>query len=362
MKSLPLLASVVMVFSPCVCLAAPSISELVAVGNSTHFDGDGDTPDWLEIHNPDGVAVDLGGYYLTDDPGLLTKWAFPLTNLPAGGHLVVFASDKDRALSGSELHANFKLSSSGEYLALVDPDGLTVISEFSAAFPQQVAGYSYGIGSGGGTGYFEVPTPGTANGAALPGLLLAPTISPSGGTFTGSVQVTLGTAFPGGQIRYTTDGSLPVVTSPLFVNPQSFSATTHLRAAVFDPASGERGVVVGRQFVELASSSNFTGMGAPADFTSDLPIVVFENLGAGAIPSSGSNSFQTGRIAVYEPDPGTGRSTLAGAADADLRVGIRERGRTSGGFDKHQYRVELRDELDQDLDHKLLGLPSHSGE
>jgi len=351
-----------MVFAPCVCLAAPSIFELVAVGNSSHFDEDGDTPDWLEVHNPDGAAIDLSGYYLTDDPGALTKWAFPSTNLPAGGHLVVFASDKDRALSGSELHANFKLSSSGEYLALVDPDGSTVVSEFSPGFPQQVVGYSYGIGSGAGTGYFEVPTPGAANGAALPGLLLTPTISPSGGTFTGSVQVTLGTAFPGGKIRYTTDGSLPLATSPLFVNPQSFSATTHLRAAVFDPVSDERGVVVGRQFVELAGSSDFAGIDAPAAFTSDLPIIVFENFGAGAIPSSGSSSFQAGRILVCEVDPATGLSSLAAAPDADLRVGIRERGRTSGGvnFDKKQYRVELRDEHDQDRDHKLLGLPSES--
>jgi hypothetical protein len=41
-------------------------------------DEDGERPDWIEIFNPDAVAVDLGGYRLTDDnSGLPDLWVFP---------------------------------------------------------------------------------------------------------------------------------------------------------------------------------------------------------------------------------------------------------------------------------------------
>ena len=98
------------------------------------------------------------GYSLTDDDALLTKWQFPSTSIPANGYLVVFASDKDRAFSGQQLHTNFKLSDTGEYLALVHPDGVTVSDEYSPKFPEQVENVSYGVFNG-AERYFTSPTP-----------------------------------------------------------------------------------------------------------------------------------------------------------------------------------------------------------
>ena len=43
-----------------------------------------------------------------------------------------------------------------------------------------------------------------------------------------------------------------------------------------------------------------------------------------------------------------------------MRMGLRKRGQSSSGFAKPQYRVELRNELDEDRDYPLLGLPSDS--
>ncbi len=126
--------------------AAPLITEFMASNSSTLNDEDGDSSDWIEFFNPDGTAVDLGGYYLTDDATNLTKWQFPTpTSLAPSTFLVVFASDKDRAVSGSQLHTNFKLTSNGEYLALVDPDGTTVIDEYAPSFPVQFQDFSYGL-------------------------------------------------------------------------------------------------------------------------------------------------------------------------------------------------------------------------
>src|SRR5206468_2292328 len=43
-----------------------------------------------------------------------------------------------------ELHANFKLSADGDYLALVMPDGTTIASSYTPTFPPQRANVSYG--------------------------------------------------------------------------------------------------------------------------------------------------------------------------------------------------------------------------
>ncbi len=127
--------------------AAPFISEIMASNKNGIVDVDGDHPDWIEIHNPDPAPADLTGWYLTDNSGNLTKWKFPETSIPAGGYLLVFASSKDRRVSGQRLHTNFALSADGEYLGLIKPDGVTKASEFAPKFPAQFEDISYGVSS-----------------------------------------------------------------------------------------------------------------------------------------------------------------------------------------------------------------------
>ena len=149
--------------------AAPVISEFMASNETMLADEDGDFPDWIEIFNPDDDPVDLGGFYLTDDSGVLTRWVFPPKVLDPGEWLVVFASGKDRDVG--ELHTDFKLSAAGEYLALVASDGVTVVTDFGDLYPPQFEDESYGTGEF-GTGYLDEPSPGAANGAGrLPGPL-----------------------------------------------------------------------------------------------------------------------------------------------------------------------------------------------
>ena len=110
--------------------AEPIISEFMPDNARVLADEDGHFSDWIEIHNPDGSAINLAGYYLTDNPQLLTKWRFPSASLPAGGYLVVFASGKNRTTDPARLHTSFQLNASGGYLALVRPDGATIVSSF----------------------------------------------------------------------------------------------------------------------------------------------------------------------------------------------------------------------------------------
>ncbi|MDB4313796.1 lamin tail domain-containing protein, partial [Akkermansiaceae bacterium] len=120
--------------------AAPIISEFMASNSGTINDEDGDSSDWIEIHNPDASPVDLDGYRLTDDAGLPTLWTFPAVTLAAGDYLIVFASGKDRAVSGSELHTNFKLSASFGDLALADASG-TILTSFTYAAQDEDISY-----------------------------------------------------------------------------------------------------------------------------------------------------------------------------------------------------------------------------
>jgi hypothetical protein len=123
----------------------PVLSELMAGKQRVLVDEDGDFPDWLEIYNPGSSPVSLSGFFLTDSVQDLTRWRFPDITLGAGRFLVVFASEKDRRDPAAPLHTSFRLKRSGDYLALVAPDGATIVSRFDPRYPEQVEGSSYGL-------------------------------------------------------------------------------------------------------------------------------------------------------------------------------------------------------------------------
>ena len=126
------------------CPAQLVISEFCASNASGLKDRNEDFSDWIEVYNPGTGAVSLAGWRLTDSTNDLAKWVFPATNIAAGGYVIVFASGKDRYEAGDELHTNFELKKSGEYLALVTPAG-AIAHEFKPVYPPQLEDASYGI-------------------------------------------------------------------------------------------------------------------------------------------------------------------------------------------------------------------------
>jgi hypothetical protein len=115
----------------------------MASNNRVLADEDGDFPDWIEFHNASTNTVSLAGYFLTDDPANLRKWAFPEMSLAGDGYLLVFASGKNRRNPAARLHANFQLDAAGEFLALTD--GNAVVHGFTPAYPPQQEDVSYGV-------------------------------------------------------------------------------------------------------------------------------------------------------------------------------------------------------------------------
>ncbi|MGI9244103.1 MAG: FN3 associated domain-containing protein, partial [Verrucomicrobiales bacterium] len=223
--------------------AAPIISEFLTINSGEGLlDQDGDSSDWVEIYNPDAVGVDLAGYGLSDDEDRPMRWQFPAVTLEPGGYLVVFASGKNRDIPGMELHTNFSLDGDGEYLGLSGPDGVP-ISGFAPEFPEQQRDTSFGVGSGGNTGYLLVPTPGAANGEALVSLTEAPSFSVAHGYFDRAVVLEI-TAAPGSQILYTTDGSVPTrLNGQVYKEPLEVGSTTIFRAVATLPDAVPSAVV-----------------------------------------------------------------------------------------------------------------------
>jgi len=121
----------------------------------------GDYDDWLEIFNPTVDSILLTGKYLTDKPDNLVKWQFtqPELYIQPNEYLLIWC-DNDAGQAG--IHTNFALSRSGEFIAITDEDGVSVID--SITFNEQITDTSFGRSPDASNNWiFMIATPGTSN-------------------------------------------------------------------------------------------------------------------------------------------------------------------------------------------------------
>jgi hypothetical protein len=342
--------------------AQPVISELMASNTSTLIDQDGDFADWLELSNPGTAPVDLTGWYLTNKATKLTKWKIPSVTLPAAGYLVVFCSEKNYTDPSEPLATTFNLSAGGGYLALVEPDGKTIANSYT--YPVQYGDVSYGVSQPTNSsqqpqiGYFETPTPGEPNGGTSNILLPdVATISAPPGIFTGSMSVALGGASATEHIRYvlaspSASGDMvaaPTASSPLYTGPISFASTTLLKAAVFSSDDSQRGLPATAMFVQMDN----TTANRLDEFTSNLPLVVFDDNGFGMLPDN--SAYYPGWIAAFSP-VANGTASLSRAPDFFTPDTFKDHGASSAGAPKQSYDIDLADTLGDDLDQPFFGM------
>ncbi len=114
------------------------INEFMADNENTIADQDGEFDDWIELYNNSDQEIELEGFSLSDDAAEPQMWLFPDTSILAGDYLIIWA-DKDEEQEG--LHAELKLSSSGESLFLYDAE-MNVIDQ--VVFTEQKADTSLG--------------------------------------------------------------------------------------------------------------------------------------------------------------------------------------------------------------------------
>lgn len=116
------------------------INEVMAENNNSVADQDGEFDDWVELYNVTGSAINLSGYHLSDRPNANPlMWQIPAgTVIPANGYLIIWL-DEDTLQDG--LHANFKMSASGESISLSDAGGFELNR---VKLPETYSGTTYG--------------------------------------------------------------------------------------------------------------------------------------------------------------------------------------------------------------------------
>jgi hypothetical protein len=125
------------------------INELMADNTAATADSFGEFDDWLELYNVSSASVDLTGWTLTDDINELDKFTIPSgTILEPDSYLVVWA---DGDIDQGDLHADFKLSSNGETLYLLN-SAQELVDEIE--FPASTTDLAYARVPN-GTGPFE---------------------------------------------------------------------------------------------------------------------------------------------------------------------------------------------------------------
>ena len=136
------------------------ISEMMYKNHATLQDADGEFSDWFELENTTSRVVRLKGWSVSDGK---TVWDFPAdATIPRGGVRVVFASRKDKTVSG-ELHTSFALGE-GETLYLIAPGG--TIADRAACDPELPADHVLRRENGGELTESVWATPGYPNTAA----------------------------------------------------------------------------------------------------------------------------------------------------------------------------------------------------
>jgi hypothetical protein len=212
------------------------INEYSASNWKQFVDNHNDYEDWFELYNTSSTSVELGGYFLSDELDEMMKWEIPAGTVIEGyGYLLFWCSSRNT--SDGALHTNFRLTQTKQ-----EPDKIilsnsmgTVLDSLTIALTQTHHSWARSTDGDADWNICTEPSPGSSNNGTTQFNSYSdrPSFSLSGGFYTGSVSVEITTVEPDAEIRYTTNGTLPTASSPLYTSALNFTETTVLKARVF---------------------------------------------------------------------------------------------------------------------------------
>jgi CotH kinase protein/Lamin Tail Domain/Chitobiase/beta-hexosaminidase C-terminal domain/GEVED domain/Divergent InlB B-repeat domain len=228
------------------------INEFVASNSTGATDEVGDHDDWVELYNADSIAINLAGWYVSDNQNNLKLHKISnadssKTTIEAGGYLILWF---DNEASEGVLHCKPKLSANGEAIFLTAPNGTNIVD--SRVFQAQFTDVSEGRRPNGGEfwDFYQIPTPNAANSTPIGSPWVAPVlVSKKGGKYDTTFSIVLSCATPNAQIRYTLNGQTPTDSSNLYLDSLQILATTVLRVKAFLPPMQSSKVLTESYFI-----------------------------------------------------------------------------------------------------------------
>ena len=125
-----------------------------------------------------------------------------------------------------------------------------------------------------------------------------PTFSPGGGTYTGSVTVSISDATSGATIHYTTDGSTPTTSSAVYSGALTFTQTTTLKAMA--AASGmTNSAVASATYTVQQQVATPTFSPGPGTYTGSVTVTISDATSGATIYYTTDGSTPTSSSAVY---------------------------------------------------------------
>jgi hypothetical protein len=142
------------------------VNEYVASG-SAQVNEFGTTSDWFEIYNPGATTMQIpdNTFYITDDSLTKDKFLLQACTIPSKGYLVIYCDGLNQT-TPLQIHANFNLSSLGEFIGIYKKNADKSFTPIDArAFAAQISSQSEGRSPDGSSNWasFGIPTPGASN-------------------------------------------------------------------------------------------------------------------------------------------------------------------------------------------------------
>ena len=148
-------------------VTTPVINEFVAFNEGGVTDEYNEYDDWIELYNPTDHSVDIGGMFISDEPGNPGKVKIPAdapdkTTIAAGEYKILWA---DNDSTQGPLHFNFRLDKESESITLAKEENNQMHYLDIISFQKQNADVSKGRLPNGEAEwhFFANPTPGEPN-------------------------------------------------------------------------------------------------------------------------------------------------------------------------------------------------------
>jgi hypothetical protein len=286
------------------------INEFSCSNLSQFVDDHSDYEDWIELYNTSATAINMAGYYLSDDSTNNIKWQIPAGITINGNSFLRFWTSGRNIATPTGYHTNFKLTqtkNTEDFVVLSNPSAIIIdYVKLNNANNTQL-GHSRGRQPNGAATWFvfTTPTPNSSNNASAIylGYAAKPSFDLAAGFYPSAVTVTITNNEPSSTIYYTTDGTLPTTASAIYSSPITISTTKILKA--------------------LAKSTNLQLLSSLIEYNTYF-INVNHTMSVVSIAATQLNTLANG----------SGSLTPSGSMEYFDTLGVR-RAKTYGGFNRH---------------------------